>query len=628
MSKVHTHTVFQIVSLLSVLVVASWMLASCAAPTDGSMSPAPTSVPAVGAARTEESAGDDPTDATEATEEPPVPFPGTQIPAIPPASIADIIEAELAKLQPGRILFNPPVEMSEGVSERVEVRVTRNLTDTAMLESGLQGRGPSRIENVKVGTFMRARLTGENFEIEALNSEDQVVGSEDFTQWAWAVTPTWHGTQKLRLAVTVRVNVNGTEEVRDLPVKEETITVAVNPVYTAMSLGRAYWPPVVALLLIAIGLSAARLFATRQRTPRPLAAPQTAHPTGSPPGDTLLYSRRDDTDASPGVQLAAQEPLVAPVPDAPEVPTRYEPGALIHDRYQIVRLIGTGGMGAVYEAVDQRLNNTVALKQMLLAGDELDTAFQREARILAHLRHPALPKVIDYFRDRKTRFLVMEFFEGPDLAALLAQRSAPFSVEEVLAWADQLLQALDYLHTQTPPVVHRDIKPQNLKLTASNQIVLLDFGLAKGGELLQSQVAGAKSVFGYTPQYAPPEQIEGSGTEARSDLYALAATLHHLLTRAPLPTALTRLAAHRNEQPDPLRPVQELNPQVPTEVGAVLVQALSLNINARPASATEMRTQLQQAARHRAAAEDSKKTVIVEAPTVPGNQGGDAQDEG
>ena len=119
---------------------------------------------------------------------------------------------------------------------------------------------------------------------------------------------------------------------------------------------------------------------------------------------------------------------------------------LIHARYRVVRQIGRGGMGAVYEAVDTRLGNTVALKQTLVRGVQLDDAFAREARLLSSLRHAALPVVSDYFADGEGHFLVMQFIPGTDLATLMGQRSAPFSLGEVLPWADQLLDALDYLH--------------------------------------------------------------------------------------------------------------------------------------------------------------------------------------
>ena len=137
-------------------------------------------------------------------------------------------------------------------------------------------------------------------------------------------------------------------------------------------------------------------------------------------------------------------------------------------------------MGAVYEAVDQRLDTTVALKETLFADERLRKQFEREARLLARLHHPALPRVSDHFSEDDGQFLVMQFIPGDDLSEMMTRKRSPFPANQVLTWADQLLDALDYLHTQDPQIVHRDIKPQNLKLTSRGQIILLDFGLAKG----------------------------------------------------------------------------------------------------------------------------------------------------
>jgi serine/threonine protein kinase len=267
------------------------------------------------------------------------------------------------------------------------------------------------------------------------------------------------------------------------------------------------------------------------------------------------------------------------------------PDTLVQGRYRNVRQIGQGGMGAVYQAVDQRLGNIVALKQTLVGGPQFSKAFEREARLLAMLRHPALPKVIDHFSDETGQFLVMEFIPGDDLATLLAARGGPFPLEEVLRWADQLLDVLDYMHSQQPPIIHRDIKPQNIKITPRGEVILLDFGLAKGSAQ-QSSTSTTGSVFGYTPQYAPLEQIQGAGTDPRSDLYALAATLHYMLTYAAPVNALTRASAVLGHQPDPLRPARELRPNIPAAVDTVLNQALALDIGARPASAAAMRAAL------------------------------------
>jgi serine/threonine protein kinase len=272
-----------------------------------------------------------------------------------------------------------------------------------------------------------------------------------------------------------------------------------------------------------------------------------------------------------------------------------EPDALLQNRYKIIRPIGKGGMGAVYLAIDQRLGHTIALKESFFAEDYMRKAFEREARLLAGLRHTALPRVSDHFTEGEGQFLVMEFIPGDDMAELLARRGQAFSTAEVLGWADQLLDALDYLHTQEPPIIHRDIKPQNLKLTGRNQIILLDFGLAKGAAAGMTRVSSMGSVFGYTATYASLEQIQGAGTDPRSDLYSLGATLYHLLTNAAPVDAVTRATASVNGDPDPLCPAHELNRALTPQISAVLAKALALKRNDRPASAEELRRMLREA---------------------------------
>ncbi len=272
-----------------------------------------------------------------------------------------------------------------------------------------------------------------------------------------------------------------------------------------------------------------------------------------------------------------------------------EPGTLLQNRYRVTRQIGQGGMGAVYVATDERFHSIVAIKQTFFFDDPaLGKAFEREARLLNHLRHSALPKVSDHFTEGSEQFLVMEFIEGTDFWALMKERRGAFPVADVLRWADELLDVLNYLHRHEPPIIHRDIKPPNIKLTASGRIVLLDFGLAKGTPA-QTPASVTGSVIGYSPMYAPLEQIQGTGTDPCSDLYSLAATLYHLITGVAPIDALARAGAIINHQPDPLRPPHVANTEVPAAVSKVIWRAMALKSSLRPKSAAEMRDMLRQA---------------------------------
>ncbi len=260
---------------------------------------------------------------------------------------------------------------------------------------------------------------------------------------------------------------------------------------------------------------------------------------------------------------------------------------LQNGRYCILRQLGVGGVNAIYEAYAEHLNIKVALKELQMDAQHLHGAFEQEAQRLARLRHIALPNVIDTFVEGKRRYFVMEYIEGQDFAELLVLRGEqPFLVQDVLDWADMLLDVLNYLHQQAPPVIHHDLKPANIRLMPDNQVVLLDFGLARGG-LAHDSIE--QSLYGYSLGYAPPEQLANRVTNARSDLYALAATLYHLFTAHAPPNAQEREKAIQQQQPDPLLPVNKLNPDVPLHVAQLLSQALALNPANRPTNAAEMR---------------------------------------
>lgn len=271
-----------------------------------------------------------------------------------------------------------------------------------------------------------------------------------------------------------------------------------------------------------------------------------------------------------------------------------EEGTFLQNRYRVQKQIGQGGMGAVYLATDERFGSAVAIKETLFADENYRKALGREARLLNSLRHPALPVVSDYFVEGNGQYIVMEYIGGEDLAEQLMKNGKPFPPEDVLIWANQLLDALEFLHNQEIPIIHRDIKPQNLKLNKQGQIILLDFGLAKGNPADVSHHTAAKSIFGYSPGYASLEQIQGTGTDPRSDLYSLAATLYHLLTGAPPTDALTRAMSVLNEREDPLQPADLINKKVPFGVAQVLQRAMALNSSQRPASAAEMRQILEE----------------------------------
>ena len=264
---------------------------------------------------------------------------------------------------------------------------------------------------------------------------------------------------------------------------------------------------------------------------------------------------------------------------------------VLQNRYRIVRQLGRGGMGAVYEAEDQRLGISVALKETLSSEAAMRKQFEHEARLLASMQHPALPRVSDHFVEGNRAFLVMQFIGGVDLARIIAQQPGPLPREQVIAWADQLLDALIYLHSRDRQVIHRDIKPHNLKLTATGQIALLDFGLARAQSSQASDVSitSSKAFFGYTRHYAPIEQIQDQRTDPRTDIYALGATLYHLLTGIKPPDAMVRATALVNSEPDPLRPANKVHEAVGAEIAAILNKAMAQKAEHRYASANEFR---------------------------------------
>ncbi len=192
------------------------------------------------------------------------------------------------------------------------------------------------------------------------------------------------------------------------------------------------------------------------------------------------------------------------------------PGTLLNNRYRIVSILGQGGMGAVYRASDEHLLLHVAVKENLFLTEEYGRQFQREAHILAGLRHPNLPHVSDYFMmENQGQYLVMDYVEGEDLRQRM-ERMGTLPERETILIGISICDALTYLHTRRAPIVHRDIKPGNIKVTPDGQAVLVDFGLAKIMQGAQVTSTGARAM---TPGYSPPEQYGTARTDHRSDIY-------------------------------------------------------------------------------------------------------------
>lgn len=252
---------------------------------------------------------------------------------------------------------------------------------------------------------------------------------------------------------------------------------------------------------------------------------------------------------------------------------------LLNNRYRILSKLGQGGMGAVYLAMDTALEHQVAVKANLNPAPDSASKFLREARLLASLRHPNLPRVTDYFINDTAQYLVMDYIPGKDLDTIIKE-SGPQPLEKVLAWANQLGSAIHYLHQQSPPVIHRDIKPANVRLGSDNEAMLVDFGIAK----VDNPAATSTGFSGYTPGYAPPEQYsDASRTGPYTDQYAFAALLYQLLTGVRPVDAIQRMMGQ-----EALIPISKLRPEVPDHIGASIEKALSLKPEDRFASISDM----------------------------------------
>ncbi|MEK6588955.1 MAG: WD40 repeat domain-containing serine/threonine-protein kinase, partial [Chloroflexota bacterium] len=253
-------------------------------------------------------------------------------------------------------------------------------------------------------------------------------------------------------------------------------------------------------------------------------------------------------------------------------------GDLLNDRYRIEGILGQGGFGAVYRAMDEELGLRCAVKENLNLSFGSEKQFRREARLLATLRHPNLPRVTNHFVIGREQYLVMDFVEGEDSSRRL-EREGPLAESEVVRWIEQVCSALNYLHGLEAPVIHRDVKPANIKITPEGQAILVDFGLAKDWSAGQTTSTGAK---GITPGFAPPEQYDLGHTDARTDVYALGATLYNLLTGQNPPDSVDRLIGMAA-----LIPPRQLRPGLSPHVDSATLRAMEVKAESRFQSAGE-----------------------------------------
>ncbi len=261
-----------------------------------------------------------------------------------------------------------------------------------------------------------------------------------------------------------------------------------------------------------------------------------------------------------------------------------ERGALLHKRYRIVEILGQGGMGSVYRAVDENLGVDVAVKENLFTTDEYARQFRLEAVILANLRHPNLPRVTDHFViGDQGQYLVMDYIEGEDLRQRM-ERMGNITEDEAILIGAALCDALAYLHTRKPPILHRDIKPGNVKITPDGHIFLVDFGLAKVLHGSQATTTGARAM---TPGYSPPEQYGTARTDPRTDIYSLGATLYAALSGIIPEDGLAR--AMDNTQ---LTPLRKRNSKVSRRFAASIEKAMGIDPADRFQNAEEFKRSL------------------------------------
>ncbi|GEM_PF-61556 len=257
---------------------------------------------------------------------------------------------------------------------------------------------------------------------------------------------------------------------------------------------------------------------------------------------------------------------------------------ILENRYRIDELLARGGMGAIYRGFDLKLQTPIAIKENVFQTPQHIRQFEQEALILARLRHSGLPRVGDHFSFEGQQYLVMDFIEGQDLWEIMQQDEQPLPETQAVDYIRQICDAVRYLHEQNPPIIHRDIKPQNIKITPDGRAVLVDFGIAKVSGGGSQTYTGARNV---TPGYSPPEQYSGEGTAPASDIYALGATLYSLLTCQKPPDSISLMT-----KTTILPPPEQFNPQISPPVAQAIKHAMQTKLTQRPSSVVAWQAEL------------------------------------
>lgn len=295
-----------------------------------------------------------------------------------------------------------------------------------------------------------------------------------------------------------------------------------------------------------------------------------------------------------------------------------ETGKLLCNRYRVEKVLGQGGMGAVYLACDGSLGDKrVAIKEMrVVTGDDKSQQaalkqFRQEAQFLANLEHPNLVHVSDFFSEEGRHYLVMAFVKGQNLGEMLSARRGAFPVAKVVEWGRQLASVLNYLHTQETPILFRDLKPSNIMLDAAGNVRLIDFGIARSFNPEGGATATFLQGMG-SAGYSPLEQYQGAGgTDPRSDIYALGATLFHLLTNR-VPPSPVELVSENKPMPSPRR----WNPTLPPALEQILLKMLAVRKDERYQSMDQVQALLDQAAKSLDQEEGATES-LGSAPSLP-----------